>query len=204
MLKYICDISKALLSIHNSNMINGAVKPSNIYLSADNTALLGAFKKVELDSARQTNQLFSKLLIGEAIPNILIYWAPEVLKGEPYNTQADMWSLGVTIYQIATSEHPFRTDKETDFRDDVLLARVDFSRLEALPRVKTVVENLLRVNPDKRWTAEQVLGFCQYDFAIDIQKLWRGYEARKDYRRRRRALVKIQSNIKGWLTRINY
>jgi len=55
MLKYICDISKALLSIHNSNMINGAVKPSNVYLSADNTALLGAFKKVELDSARQTN-----------------------------------------------------------------------------------------------------------------------------------------------------
>ena len=52
LLKYICDIAKALLSIHNSNMINGAVKPANIYLSADNTALLGAFKKVELDSAR--------------------------------------------------------------------------------------------------------------------------------------------------------
>ena len=89
-----------------------------------------------------------------------MYWAPEVLKGEPYNTQSDMWSLGVTIYQIATSEHPFSTEKETDFRDDVLLARVDFSRLEAFPRVKTVVENLLKVNPDKRWTAEQVLAFC--------------------------------------------
>jgi len=79
-------------------MINGAVKPSNIFISADNTALLGAFKKVEMDSARQTNQLFSKLLIGQAIPSILMYWAPEVLKGEPYNTQADMWSLGVTIF----------------------------------------------------------------------------------------------------------
>jgi NIMA (never in mitosis gene a)-related kinase len=106
-LKYICEISKALVSIHNSKIVHAAIRPSNIYLNAENCAMLGEFKKVELDSARQTNQLFSKVLVGQAIPKILIYWAPEVLKLEKYGYPADMWSLGVTIYQIVTGEHPF-------------------------------------------------------------------------------------------------
>ena len=158
--KYICDIAKALLSIHNSNIIHSAVKPSNIYIDSENTAMLGEFKKVELDSARQTNQLFSKVLIGQSIPKTLIYWAPEVLKLEKYGTAADMWSLGVTIYQIVTGEHPFSVSNEEKFRDDVLTANIDFSRLEGYPRVKTVIENVMKVNPDKRWNAEKVLAYC--------------------------------------------
>ncbi len=63
-LKYICEISKALVSIHNSKIVHAAIRPSNIYLNAENCAMLGEFKKVELDSARQTNQLFSKVLVG--------------------------------------------------------------------------------------------------------------------------------------------
>ena len=45
-LKYICDIAKALSLIHASNIIHGAVRPSNIYLCAGNQAKLGEFKKV--------------------------------------------------------------------------------------------------------------------------------------------------------------
>ena len=44
-LKYVCDIAKALVSIHNSNIIHGAVKPTNIYISEKNNAMLGEFKK---------------------------------------------------------------------------------------------------------------------------------------------------------------
>ena len=51
-LKYVCDVAKALLSIHNSNIIHAAVRPSNIYINGENNAMLGEFKKVELDSAR--------------------------------------------------------------------------------------------------------------------------------------------------------
>ena len=77
--KYTCDIAKGLSLLHNCNITHGSVKPSSIFIQSDNTALLGELGKVELDAARHTHQLFSKVLIAEAMPHTLIYWAPEVL-----------------------------------------------------------------------------------------------------------------------------
>jgi hypothetical protein len=37
-----------------------------------------------------------------------------------------------------------------------------------------IVENLLRVDPYKRWDANMVLAFAQEFFVIDIQRAWRG------------------------------
>lgn len=42
--------------------------------------------------------LYSKVLIQDAMPHTLIYWAPEVLRKERYNTAADIWALGITMY----------------------------------------------------------------------------------------------------------
>ena len=70
--------------------------------------------------------------------------------------------------------------------------------------MKYLVENLLRVQPEKRWVALDVLVFCQNDFAKDIQRAWRGYMQRKEFKRICKALVKIQAMIKGWITRIRY
>lgn len=203
-LKYLADISKGLVTIHGSGLVHAAIKPSNIFISSDNTAKIGEFKKVELDSARQTHQLFSKVLIGHAIPKTLIYWAPELLKMEKYTVSADMWALGVTLYQVVTGEHPFNVINEEKFRTEVISGQVDWARLEAYPKIKIVIQNLLKTNPDKRWTASQVLEYCQNDFAIDIQRVWKGHRQRQEFKRICTALVKIQANIKGFLTRNHY
>lgn len=88
--------------------------------------MLGEISKSELDAARHTHQLFSKALIGDAIPHTLIYWAPEVLKLEKYTSASDMWSLGITLYQIMTGEHPFNIFDEEEFRHEVFSANVEW------------------------------------------------------------------------------
>jgi serine/threonine protein kinase len=107
-------------------------------------------------------------LIGDAMPHTLVYWSPEVLKMDKYGTAADIWALGVTMYQIVTGEHPFNVTDEESFRDDVFSANIDWSRLSGYPRIKIVIENLLRVDPYKRWDANMVLVYCQEDFGVDI------------------------------------
>jgi serine/threonine protein kinase len=56
-LRYLTDIAKGLIAIHNCNIIHARIKPSSLYLDSNNTALIGEFGKVELDSARQTHQV---------------------------------------------------------------------------------------------------------------------------------------------------
>jgi len=203
-LRYLCDIAKGLIAIHNCNIIHGRVKPSSLYLDAGNNAMLGEFGKVELDSARQTHQLFSKLLIGEAIPHTLVYWAPELLRLEKYGKSVDLWALGVTLYQIVTGRHPFNVEDENAFRDDALTANVDMAPLEDFPRLASIITGLLQVDPAARWNASDVLTWAQYDFAVDIQRVWRGFRARKEFHRVRSAVVLIQAHLRGYLQYVAY
>lgn len=74
-----------------------------------------------------------------------------------------------------TGEHPFNVSHEENFRDEVFSANVDWSRMAGYPRLKIIVENLLRVDPQKRWDANMVLAYAQEYFVIDIQRVWRGH-----------------------------
>lgn len=78
-LKYLCDIIKGLMALHNTGIVHGSVKPSNIYISADNTAMLGEMGKAEAEHVRLTTLNYSKMLMAEAMPLTLIYWSPELL-----------------------------------------------------------------------------------------------------------------------------
>lgn len=48
-LKWIIDLTKALRSFHNSQIVHGGVKAKNIFLSADNQAMLGPLGKMKTD-----------------------------------------------------------------------------------------------------------------------------------------------------------
>jgi hypothetical protein len=103
-----------------------------------------------------------------------------------------------------TGEHPFNVTEEDVFREDVLSANVDWARLIAYPRVKIIIQNLLKVDPDKRWDANTVLAFAQNDFIVDLQRFWKGHMARANFRRRCKALLMIQARVKGLITKIRY
>jgi serine/threonine protein kinase len=54
---------------------------------------------------------------------------------DKYGKAADMWALGVTLYELVTGKHPFNTTDEGAFRDDALTGNVDWAPLEPYPRV---------------------------------------------------------------------
>jgi serine/threonine protein kinase len=196
-----------LSTLHNCNIIHGSVKPSSIFIQADNTAMLGELGRVEAEAARLTTSSYSKILIADAMPHTLVYWSPELLAApqhEKLTTAGDMWALGVTMYQVVTGEHPFTTEDEQTFRKEVYNGWVDYSRLAGHPRLKIIIENLLKVDPQSRWDANLVLVQAQQDFIVDIQRLFRGFQARQEVKRLQRGLVKIQALMKGRVTRNRY
>ncbi|GIQ86879.1 hypothetical protein KIPB_008809 [Kipferlia bialata] len=203
-LLYGADLLKGISALHNVNIVHGRIKPVSVMLDAGNHAMLGELGRTELDSARQTHQLFSKVLIGDAIPHTLVYWAPELLTLKKYGKEVDMWALGVTLYELATGRHPFDTSNEVAFRDDVISANVDWEPFRDAPEhrlLASLIKMMLRLNPEERITASEALSLIQRPFALKIQAAWRGYRCRRDWLALRRTVVLIQSHMRRYLTR---
>ncbi|MDT8304723.1 MAG: protein kinase [Anaerolineae bacterium] len=95
-------IALALAVAHNNGTIHGNIKPNNILLDEDGNAYLADFG------------LFRGLARLEGIPartfvadEWLDYLAPEQIRHEPVTPQTDLYSLGVTLYEMITGQHPF-------------------------------------------------------------------------------------------------
>ena len=150
-LDWFMQICFALLFIHKKNIIHRNIKPSNIFLMKQNFAKLGDFEVAK--NVRPT------LGHTKTIVTTLEYSAPEILNNEPYSFEVDIWSLGVTFYQLITLNYPFEGDdndeiekniKELKIKEIPADCKIDKSFIE-------IIKQMMSLNPKDRPTAEQIL-----------------------------------------------
>ena len=100
--------------------------------------------------------------------------APEMILGEYYDTQVDVWSLGVLLYSIVSGHMPFPAETQ-----DELFARIangkfkmDHKSFEMVSdECKDLIRQMLVKDPKKRITAQNVLKhdwFKKFDPKKDI------------------------------------
>ncbi|CAG8775528.1 16486_t:CDS:2, partial [Acaulospora colombiana] len=100
-------LASAVEFMHARGVAHNDIKPANILLSASKTPILvdfGFSERYELGSA---DAFRSSLAYGT--PE---YLSPERAKGQLHNTRkSDVWSLGVTFFEIIMARTPFENDK---------------------------------------------------------------------------------------------
>lgn len=98
-------VADALQAAHSAGLVHRDVKPANILLSADGRVLVTDFGIAKAASDTDLTQAGS--LIGTAK-----YLAPEQVEGGRVDGRADLYALGVVLYEALTGEPPFLADTD--------------------------------------------------------------------------------------------
>jgi len=88
------------------------------------------------------------------------YVAPEILEGTPYDTQSDMWSLGVIAYILLGGYPPFIEQNQKELFRKIRKGDYEFHDEywgQVSKDAKSLISSLLTVSPDKRLTAAKAL-----------------------------------------------
>jgi serine/threonine protein kinase len=94
------ELARALAALHAHGYVHGDVKPENVRLDEDGRAVL-----LDLGFARRVVEHDGRAHGGDA--GSLAYLAPERVRGEPAGAAADVFALGIVLYELATGLHPF-------------------------------------------------------------------------------------------------
>ena len=113
-----CDLAMALIYCRKLNIIHRDVKPENIFVSRFGDCKLGDFG-IAREQAHTMSNMSKK--------GTYSYMAPEIYKGEKYDSSIDIYSLGIVLYKLMNQNRlPFLSlDKQLiTYRDkETALAR---------------------------------------------------------------------------------
>ncbi len=142
-------LASALRYLHANKVVHCDLKPGNVIAEA------GRAKVIDLSLARRPGR-------GRQGAGTRDYMAPEQARGEWISTATDVWGLGATLYDAATSYQPFDSQAEIEAgRDRYPQARMAAppvrSHRRRLPDAfADLIDACLRADPAARPTLEEV------------------------------------------------
>ncbi len=143
-------VAAALDHAHAAGFVHRDVKPGNIMMTSDGRVLLTDFGIAKGLQSAEADLTSDNIMMGTAK-----YLSPEQVRGKKLDGRADLYSLGLVLYECLAGRVPFLGETDAD----TALARLqrdptDLSRLRATLPTKLVVaiHQLLARNPAQRPT----------------------------------------------------
>ncbi len=146
-------ISEALAHAHGKGIVHRDVKPSNVLL-----AEAEAVDVRLLDFGLAQMAEFDTLTALGDIPGTLAYISPERLQGLTATPAADVWGVGVLLWEALAGEHPFWGGDMVETSRRIQHGAEPLANLRPdLPEhVLDTVSSALLVNPQRRPTAARL------------------------------------------------
>lgn len=96
------ELAAGLAHAHEAGIVHRDLKPENVLLTPEGSVKLADFGLAKADAASQTLQTGQGVILGT--PG---YLAPEILQGVHAGPAADLYALGVILYELLAGEPPF-------------------------------------------------------------------------------------------------
>ncbi|XP_042389024.1 serine/threonine-protein kinase TIO-like isoform X1 [Zingiber officinale] len=134
---------KALHYLHTNRIIHRDMKPQNILIGAGSTIKLCDFGFARAMSANT--------VVLRSIKGTPLYMAPELVREQPYNHTADLWSLGVILYELFVGQPPFYTNSVYALIRHIVKDPVKYPE-NMSSNFKSLLKGLLNKVPQNRLT----------------------------------------------------
>ncbi len=138
-------VARGIKSAHDAHIVHRDIKPQNIIISKD-----GSIKVADFGIARAiSEETLSTVGVGS-----IHYMSPEQAKGEKCDKRSDIYSLGISMYEMLTGQLPF----EGDVVVSIALAHLEekmpapsIYNTSISPRLDNIILTCTRKNPDRRY-----------------------------------------------------
>jgi len=154
--KFATSLLSTVAELHAADTVHRDIKPLNILLRD------GKWGRPVLIDFGLSRLISDPTITGYgAFTGSYAYMPPEHLRGEPARKLADLWAVGVTLFQLATGKHPFLPDQPESMTVDDLLLRLSGTP-GPLPHdfpddLRALIERLLSETPHRRGSAARAV-----------------------------------------------
>src|SRR3990167_2099635 len=145
--KLFTQVAMAIDHVHSKGFIHRDLKPENILLDGNMNAQLCDFGWAA--SFNDTEYRYQTAGTYE-------YMSPEALQNRAQNKEADVWALGVLLYELHHIQEPFPGRSSREVLESIRRKKVEFFR-DVPIEARNLILEILAIEPEKRPTIRKIL-----------------------------------------------
>jgi len=164
-------VASALAAAHAAGIVHRDIKPENLMIRRDGILKVLDFGLAKLNVPWKSDGNSDATTLVETLPGAVlgttVYMSPEQARGGEVDQRTDIWSLGVTLYEMLTGTNPFEHHTPSDVIASVLRtepAPLSNLRPEIPAELERIVSKALAKDREERYQGVK-------DLLVDLRRL---------------------------------